>query len=202
MKGWVGTGIALVAVLIALLLDPKLLFGQEAIVAGRFLIMAVLLGAVGIAFLLGQATSELSFSRHTATWSAALAIVTVGAINIDLLTGRQAEAALQAKAAKIYVPKKIKKRKAAEVLHPDTLKINRVERIVDRASIDPFGNYQPEEVLVTNRLSKRNSKLDANWQPSREEKERFKKFLKKQGLKYDPKTAFQLPSPQETLSQN
>ncbi len=202
MKGWVGTGIAVSALLIALLLDPGLLFSQEDIITGRIAIMAMLLAAILVAFLLGQATSELSFSRHTATWSAGLAIITVGAINIDLLTKKQTDAALQAKANQVYVKKKPKKRKAAAIYHPDTLKINRVEKIVDRASVDPFGNHTKQEVLVTNRLGKKNSKLDADWKPSREERERFKKFLEQQGLKYDPETAFKLPPPETTLSQN
>ena len=197
MKGWVGTCIAIVALLIALFFDPEHLLSSENLVVGRVSLVTALLSAICAAFLLGQSTSELSFSKHTATWSAGLALVTIGALNIDLLVKKAPLSPTMAKSDQIIIiKKKPKKRQSAAIYHPDTLKINRVEKIVKRSELDPRGNHQKEEILVTNQLSKKNSTLDKGWQPSEEDKQRFKKFLKQQGLKYDPETAFKLPAPE------
>jgi hypothetical protein len=196
MKGWIGAILAVATVVIAVTIKPVSLFGVDSLEL-RLSFMAALLGAACVSFLLGQKTSELNLSRHVSMWLAGLAVVAVAANNLDLLGPKQKQLAeAKAEAEKVVkVPAVKKPRIAAEIYEPDTPKLERIERVIKRSAIYPLA--QDDAPPPKKRFTSQEKPLTDDFKPSEEEKLAFKKFLKSQGLKYDPETAFAPPEPNE-----
>ncbi len=196
MKAWTGVGIAAIAMIIALVVDPAAIFGFETLQL-KFAFAAVLLSMAGLAFVLGQSTPEINFSRQIAIWSAGLAAIAVIASNMDILTGTSPLLEPVAEVKKPYVPRKarVKKPESTAIYVPDTPKLERIERVVtpDLLSINPL-EIQDDKVEIPNILAKKNSKLSEDWKLSSDQKEQFRKYLESQGLEYDPETAFIPPA--------
>ncbi len=195
MKAWVGVGIACITIVVALMVNPAAVFGLETV--GLKIAFAVgLLSMAGLAFVLGKETPETEFSHHLATWAAGFAVVSILAANMNVITGtaKVANSVAEAKMSITTAKARKKNREAEDVFVPDTLKINRVERVVapESDSSSPFADQTPG-LEVSSLNSEKNVKLSENWELSDEQKEQFRKFLKSQGLKYDPETAFKRP---------
>jgi len=192
MKAWAGIGIAVFTSIIALVVDPARLFGFES--SGlNFAFVGVLLSAAGLAFLLGRDTPETEFSHHIAVWAAGFAVVAILAGNMEVITGtsKVANSVAEAKSSTVAARTRVKKRRSTKILIPDTLKVNRVEGVVtpdwrDQNSLAEADN----RVILPNLSAEKGSRLPDDWEPSQELREKFKKFLEAQGLKYDPETAF------------
>jgi len=191
MRDWIGAIIASITIVAALTINP-VGFYEGDIVSTKLFFAGILLCCAGVAFLIARKIHQLSFSRHVTFWIVGLAVITIGATNMDVLTGT---ADLPEVASKKAAPAKRQisryNQETPDVYVPDTLKINRVERLVTQ---DPNSNSQNEnEQLIQSNTSSRDSELPRDWKISDAEKEKFKRFLARQGLKFDPEIAFKRP---------
>lgn len=192
MRDWTGAVIASITVVVALLVNPTG-FYQDDILTTRLLFAGILLCSAGVAFLFARDIHELSFSRHVTIWIIGLAVIAIGATNMDILTGTADLSKTATKKANPVLARKSPTNKIApDVYVPDTLKINRVERLVTQ---DPNSSFQSEEEqLVQSKNSSKDSELPKDWKISDEEKEKFERFLTRKGIKFDPETAFKQPN--------
>lgn len=199
MKNWAGAGIATVTLIIALWVNPAKIIGFETL-AVKVTFAGILLALSGLAFFLGYRMSGVNISRQITIWSAGLAVIAIFATNMDIVTGTSVVVKPVAKVKKPYVSR-VKKTKSSAIYVPDTLKINRVERLVapEQNAVNPFGETNDRD-LVPNLFTKQDTPLANDWQPSQAQKKQFKRFLQSRGLKYDPATAFKRPGAEETPS--
>ena len=195
MKAWIGVGIAVVTALVALLVDPAMIFGH-ATTALKFAFVGILLSAAGIAFLLGQSSSDINLSRQIAVWSAGFAAIAIIATNMDVLTGTSPTVDPVAKVQKPDLLKKarVKKPVSSEIYTPDTPKINRVETVMEPepSEFNRLAGPDDSPQFINPDYDQRN-RVRGERKLTPEQKEQFKRFLESQGLKYDPETAFSDP---------
>lgn len=200
MKGWIGTALALAIIAVAITVNQTHLLGQLPLIENP-VIMTVLAGTICLIIVLALQSPEYSVSRQVALWTLSAAVVTLALTNLDQLTEQRKlmkekqvlakQAAEKAAAVKL---KKKRKHRAAQSLLPDTPELEkRVEKVYDRSKLDPLAARSGKETRLTNQLTTPDEPLDENWEPPEAQKKLFRKFLKSQGLRYDPDTAYKFP---------
>jgi len=195
MKAWIGVGIAGVTTLVALLVDPVMIFGYTTFEL-KVAFIGLLLSAAGLAFMLGQSSSDINLSRQIAVWSAGFAAIAIIATNMDIITGTSPTDNPVAKVQKPNSSKKaqVKKPVSSKVLIPDTAKINRVETVMEPEPTEFNRLAGPDtSIQFINPYYNQKNRVRGERKLTPEQKEQFKRFLESQGLKYDPETAFSNP---------
>ena len=209
MKGWIGTGLGVAGILATLFINPIESFGHlgnEHQVRVGFI--ALIMAVAAVVYYLAIHTSELKHSRQSAIWSAAAMLVVALGVNIDLVTDPNVVEKIIAapETAKPAEVAKVKKHhRAVDVLEPDTPKLERVEKIITRASTDPLATGEDDAPAW--KPHKAPDAIDETEladapAPSQEEREQFQKFLESKGIEYDPKTAFGPNSTDDDIPQN
>lgn len=200
MKGWIGSALSVGIIAFAVTIHQTNLLGELPMVENP-VIMTVLAGTICLVIVLAMQTSEYAVSRQVALWTLSAAVITLAVVNLNQLAEKRKKiAAIQAiekqQARKAeFKKRKIKKRKADAGLLPDTPELEKrgPEKVYDRSRFDPLAPKTDKKARLTNQLTTPDKPLDENWEPSEEQKELFKKFLKSKGLRYDPETAYKFP---------
>ena len=212
MKGWIGTGLGIAGILVILFVNPVEYFGHlgnEHQVRVGFI--ALIMAVAAVVYYLAIHTSELNHSRQSAIWSAAAMLVVALGVNFDLVTDpnvieKIVEAPKKDASLKpVKVVKVHKRHEAADVLELDTPKLDREEKIVTRASMDPLASPdedKPAWTPIKPPADVEETDLNDAPAPSDEERERFQAFLESQGIEYDPKTAFGPNSTDDDIPSN
>lgn len=200
MKGWIGTGLSVAIIAFTVTIHQTHWLGELPMVENPA-IMTVLAGTICLVIVLAMQTSEYAVSRQVALWTLSAAVITLAMVNLNQLgeqrkkiAAKQAVEKAQARKAE-FKKRKRKKRKVEAGLLPDTPELEKrgPEKVFERSLLDPLAPKTGKKARLTNQLTTPDKPLAENWEPSEEQKELFKKFLKSKGLRYDPETAFKFP---------
>ena len=191
MRGWAAAILSLVVALVGLLGNPPDILVQFMGEQARPAFTAGLLFFASIALYIGIRIEEWTISRYVSIWSSGFAMIAVLAASLGVVSHETGKTNLSA--SKQGLQKQVKSsRKISKASYgalPDTPKFNKVERPVQA---DPENRLisDSKQKGIINKLSTKDARLEDDFQPSDAERKAFARFLKSQGLKYDPKTAF------------
>jgi len=194
VKRWVGPAITFAVTILILTTDPNWLFGSDSVAIKAGFVIALLWSACVIFIIRHLDMSNASISRHLVLWSTGFVAVAIGTVNIDYFTDTPRQQTTTVSVVKPdrarTITKKPRKNRSNETSIADTPKFDRIERLVEEKTNWFSVSNRPE---IKNIITEKNTRLPHNWKISEKQKRQFKRFLAKQGQKYDPETAFSLP---------
>lgn len=189
MKGWYGATISLAVGLVALFATRYGIYGIADPNSARVAFSGTLALALVIAMNLTVATPEWTIARQASVWASMFALLAIFSINLRSIPASQLVKE-QIVADNPVKPKKHVKRVYDNGDRPHALNQNQEETIVTTDPENKLADIFGEKKAIKNYFSSEESRLADDWQPNDDDKRRFAKFLQRQGLEYDPRTAF------------